>query len=315
MTAITKKQCQAFAKSSGAQCTKKPLPGTKYCFWHQSWGFNVIGAITLLIVGAIISPLISDVYRIIFPSQESVALSNLGDKVNNLDKSAEGRDRTQDQKLNEILAIQGNDKARYEYITAHKALIDLLAEKVATEFNYDLLQKQRESHKRIETVSEEIANKYELIWEPTFHFIIRLLDDSFYRLQEKGYLSKIESKDSPVVVSEKSQINMTARKYIFKDGSLLEVRKQSGRVESGKLSQSFHVYLEFIRPGYPGDSLLQFDFYSDRTLIRNASKILNVENYETADNPMDDKEFISKIVSDIPIVINYAIVHSDFTLK
>jgi len=315
MTVKTKKQCQAFAKSSGTQCTKKPLPGTKYCFWHQSWGFNVFGALVVLIIGAILGPLVSDFYRNYFPSQESVALSDLGVKVEEINKGSEKRDIIQNQKLNEMLAIQGNEKAKEEYLSAHKDLIDLLADKIVTESNYDLLQKQRESHKIIEMISEQMANKYELKWDPTSHFIIRLLDNGFQEWQLNGYLTKIESKDCPVVVSEKECVYVDARKYIFKDGSFLQVRKQSGRVESGKLKSPFLIYLEFERPGYPENSLLQFNFYSDRTELMNNSGVLDIESYKTADNPMSDKDFIDRTADAIPRVINYAIVHAGITLE
>jgi len=268
----------------------------------------------LLIGGVILGPIFSDVYRYCYPSQESVALSDLGVRVEDINKGSEERDRVQNQKLNEMLAIQGNEKAKNEYLSAHKDLINLLADRIVNESSDDLLQKQRESRKRIEMVSEEMANKYELEWAPISHFIIRLLDNGFQKWEEKGYLSKIESKDSPVVVSEKQLVSVNARRYIFKDGSFLQVRKQSGRVESGKLKSPFLIYLEFDRPGYPENSLLQFNFYADRTELMNASGVLDIENYKTAGNPMSDKEFIDRVTDAIPRVINHAIVTSDITL-
>jgi len=66
----------------------------------------------LLIGGVILGPIFSDVYRYCYPSQESVALSDLGVRVEDINKGSEERDRVQNQKLNEMLAIQGNEKLK-----------------------------------------------------------------------------------------------------------------------------------------------------------------------------------------------------------
>lgn len=69
-----KKQCQAHVKSNGAQCQKNAMRGSRYCFWHQSWGVNVLGAIILLIAGAFLGPPAQALWEKCFSSDKSDAI-------------------------------------------------------------------------------------------------------------------------------------------------------------------------------------------------------------------------------------------------
>jgi hypothetical protein len=81
------KQCQAYAASSGDQCKKKALLGHRYCFYHQSWGFNVIVIILTLIIGAILGLITDNIYRKIVPSREIIELKTLKKQFEESQKS------------------------------------------------------------------------------------------------------------------------------------------------------------------------------------------------------------------------------------
>lgn len=311
-----KTQCQAFALSSQDQCSKRPLPGSRYCFWHQSWGTNIIGAIILLVAGALLSPVVSDSYRYFFPSQESVALSNLDKKVEGINQSSEERDKVQNQKLDEVLARQGNEKARSEYLSDLKEISRLYAEKMVTEPDKKFLIRQKESREKIEYESQKKANLYELKWEPVRHFILTFLDGEFLNWKPKGYLSKIEKKIIPVVVAEKNIVQGNTRQYHLADGSRLWVWQESGRVEAGKLESVFQFRFYFERPRYPSKRILILDFYSDKSVIRRESNELNIENFTSmTNNPKEEKEFMEKMAIVLKLAANYTIVQSDIKIE
>lgn len=301
--------------SSKNQCSKRPLPGSRYCFWHQSWGTNIVGAIVLLVLGALLSPVVSDKYHHFFPSQESVALSNLDEKVEGIDKSSEERDKVQNQKLDEVLARQGNEKARSEYLSSLKELNRLYAEKMVTEPDDKFLKRQKESREKIEYESQKKANLYELKWEPVRNFILTLLDGEFLNWKPKGYLSKIEKKDIPVVVAEKHIVQGNARQYHLADDSWLQVWQESGRVEAGKLESAFIFRFSFRKPQYPDKLLLMLYFYSDKSVIHHANE-LNIEEFTSMINrPMEDKEFMDKMATALKLAANYVIVHSNIKIE
>ena len=309
-------RCQAFALSSQNQCSKKPLPGSRYCFWHQSWGTNIFGAIIVLVAGAMLSPIVSDSYRYFLPSQEFVALSSLDEKVEGIDKNSEERDKVQSQKLDEVLARQGNEKARSEYLSDLKELSRLYAEKMVAKPDDELLKRQKESREKIEYESQKKANLYELKWEPIRHFILTLLDGELLNWKPKGYLSEVEKKDIPVVVAEKQIIQGSVRQYHLTDDSNFWIWQESGRIEAGKLLSSFQFRFYFGRPQYPNKMLFRIDFYSDRSVIRRTSNELDIEDFTSmANDPMEDKEFMDKMAIAIKLTVNYAIVHSGINLK
>lgn len=311
-----KTQCQAFASSSQNQCSKKPLPGSRYCFWHQSWGTNIFGAIVMLIAGGLLSPVASDIYRYFFPSQESVALSNLDVKVEDIDKSSEERDKVQNHKLDEVLAMQGNEKARAEYLSDLNELSKLYAEKMLTEPDENVLKRQKDSREKIEYESQKKANLYEMKWEPVRQFVMTLLDGEFLNWEQKGYLTTIDKKEMPVVVAEKDIVQGKTRHYHLADDSGLWVWQESGRVEAGELLSVFQFRIYFERPQYPTKMLLILDFYSDKSVIRSPSNELNIEDLTSAINdPMEDKKFMDKMALALKLSANYSIVHSDIKVE
>lgn len=310
-----KRQCQAYAKSSKVQCTKNALPGSRYCYLHQSWGVNIIGAIIMLIVGALLGPVGADVYRHFIPSQESVVISSLDEKVEGIDKSSEERDRIQNQKLDEVLARQGNEKAREEYLSDLREISRLYAEKMVTEPDDEFLKRQKESREKIESESKKLANMYELKWEPVRYFILTLLDGEFLKWKPKGYLSDIEQRDIPVVVAEKNVVQESARNYYLSDGSKFWVWQESGRVESGKLLSVFQFRIYFDRPEYPNKTLLMLNFHTDRSEIKSRSGDLNIQDFTTKTNdPMEDQEFMDKMAIALKLTVNYAIVHAEIEI-
>ena len=118
-----RKKCQAYVESNQQRCKKTTLPGSRYCYLHQSWGVNAVAAILILILGAILAPVFTDIYHSIFPSQETHALSALDEKFDEANTA-------QTQKLNELLAKQGNENAKEEYLAHLKELNRLYAEKI-----------------------------------------------------------------------------------------------------------------------------------------------------------------------------------------
>ena len=81
------RQCQAYAVSSGNRCKKKALPGHRYCFYHQPWGFNVIAIILTLIIGAILGLITENIYRKFVPSPETIELQTLKKEFEESEKS------------------------------------------------------------------------------------------------------------------------------------------------------------------------------------------------------------------------------------
>lgn len=313
------KQCQAFAKSSKTQCTKGPMPGSRYCFWHQSWGVNIIGSIAIsiimLIAGAFLGPVAADIYHSHFPSQETIALSNLGEKVADIDKSSEERDRLQTQKLDKVLASQGNEKAKEEYLAAYKELIKLYAEKMVKEPDNEYLKKQRESLKKIEQISAEYANRCELQWSPAVHYIVSLFDKEFQKWDQKGCLKGIETNEIPVVVAEKIHASGFLRSYLFVDGSILRIHQVSGRVEAGQLQRKFEITVFFDTLGRLRKYLIDFDFIFDRFDYGGHLGDFEIDRYSSSGAPMKDKGFTDELPKLIQRVVNYAIVQSGVEIK
>ena len=53
------------------------MPGSYYCFWHQSWGVNIIGAIVILFAGAFLGPPVQALWEDFFPSTNSKLLNEI----------------------------------------------------------------------------------------------------------------------------------------------------------------------------------------------------------------------------------------------
>ncbi len=260
----------------------------------------------MLIVGALLGPVVSDLYHHFHPSQEAVAISNFDDK-------AEERDKAQNQKLDEVLAKQGNKSARDEYLAAQKDLISLYAEKMITEPDDTLLKKQKDSLDKIKDESQKEANLYELKWEPVRHLILTLLDGEISNWESKGLLSNIGKTDIPVIVSEINLIQGKARTYNLVDGSELWIWQESGRIEGGKLRSRLIFSFNFKRKLYRNEKLLEVKFASDHSEIRCLSSDLKLEPqfFSKLNNPMKDKKFMDNLAIAFSQVVNYAIVHSD----
>jgi len=72
-----RKQCQAHVAATGTQCKKKAMIGSRYCHLHHSWGKALVGAVVLLIAGAVLKPVAQQIWNTYFPSPDSKALRQL----------------------------------------------------------------------------------------------------------------------------------------------------------------------------------------------------------------------------------------------
>src|SRR5262245_8857965 len=66
------KICSAVARSTGAGCQKRAVPGSRYCLFHIERAALLLGGI----IGAGLSLVVSEGYRIVVPSSESRQLAN-----------------------------------------------------------------------------------------------------------------------------------------------------------------------------------------------------------------------------------------------
>lgn len=69
----SKGQCQAWSESSDARCAKPAMRGSRYCWWHQSKVLLLLS----LVLGAIISLVVSEAWRALVPSAERKELKLL----------------------------------------------------------------------------------------------------------------------------------------------------------------------------------------------------------------------------------------------
>lgn len=72
-----RKQCQAHVHTKNAQCLKKALIGSRYCYLHHAWGSTAIGSMFLLVAGAALSPLAQQAWEWFVPSASSKLLQKL----------------------------------------------------------------------------------------------------------------------------------------------------------------------------------------------------------------------------------------------
>lgn len=76
-----RKFCQAHVEKTGCRCQKSAMRGSRYCFSHQSWGVNVLGAIATLIfgafLGAVLGPPTQALWEKHFPSESTTLLREI----------------------------------------------------------------------------------------------------------------------------------------------------------------------------------------------------------------------------------------------
>ena len=72
-----RKSCRAYVEKTDNRCQKRAMPGSHYCFWHQSWGVNVIGAIVTFVAGLLLAPPTQSLYEKYFPSANSKLLDEI----------------------------------------------------------------------------------------------------------------------------------------------------------------------------------------------------------------------------------------------
>ncbi len=268
----------------------------------------------MLVAGAFLGPPVTDIYRSFRPSDESVALSNLGQKVDDIDQEAEERDKQQSQKLDEVLAMQGNEKAREEYLAAQRELVKLYAERTVRESDDELLKKQRESRIKIREVSEEVAAKCELRWSPAYFFIISLLDKEIGRLNKKGYVHKVSTLEVPLVVVERQPIIDPIRRVYLTDGSRIDVIQQSGRIEAGHLQRAFEIMIRYDRPHHPVIHLLAFRFNLSEAWCEVRVADLGITTLHTTEPPMSQEAYRKAVPVALRKAINHVIVKSEIEL-
>ena len=293
------RRCQAFAKSSNAQCTKNSLKGSKYCFWHQTWGTNVFGAVIMLILGSICQPIFADFYYKYFPSQEYSELKKLGVKVD------------------EIYASQGNTKAKEDFLAAYRILAKNFVDEIVQEPDDELILEQRANLSRIERLSADQANKLEIKWGPAVDFILTLFDNEIEKWNKKGIISKIESKNIPVIIAEKYIPKTNIRDYHFVDGSRLVIIQESGRVLTGEFYKEFSIQVRFLRPSYYRKIMFYIKLDSEKmnfeTVLDN--KDIHFEPFTVPIPFMLEEKFLDYMPVVIQQTINYAIVHSGVNFK
>ncbi len=75
------KNCQAHVEKTGVRCQKNAMRGSRYCFWHQSWGVNILGVITTLIIGAVLGAVLGPptqaLWEKYFPSENTEFLREI----------------------------------------------------------------------------------------------------------------------------------------------------------------------------------------------------------------------------------------------
>ncbi len=72
-----KKTCNAVALSTGDQCKKRPLPGSRYCYFHV----DKVPLLLTALLGAVLSLIVAEVYRSFVPSEESRRLASVEAKL------------------------------------------------------------------------------------------------------------------------------------------------------------------------------------------------------------------------------------------
>jgi len=75
-----KKKCQAYASNSNARCEKSALPWSRYCWWHQPKSLLVVS----LILGALLSLVLPEVYHFFVPTREERALHKAQKSIDTL---------------------------------------------------------------------------------------------------------------------------------------------------------------------------------------------------------------------------------------
>jgi hypothetical protein len=321
----TEKQCQAYATYSLARCTKKPLLGSRYCFWHQSWGVwgvNAVVGSVLAIILFIFGPFYGDVYNYYFPSKEITKLDNLDDKVEDIDSKSEKRDKEHTLKLDELLALQGNEAARKEYLALLKKLNESNSEDLSKQsdvpLNKDLILEQRKNIRKTEEINDEIKKKttvkVELKYMPAIYQMLRLLDIEMQKWQEKGYITKIDAKDPlPIFVFDTNTSTDTIRKYTLKDGSFIEVIRKQGKVNSGNSISPLEILICFEKPMHNSKKLFDFNFSHLNMYIldRITKPGDNYIRFKTDKKPLEEDDFIKTLSTIMKNVKDYTLVNSD----
>jgi len=75
-----KKKCQAHVISRNAQCDKSALRWSRYCWWHQPKGLLSVS----VILGAVFSLALPEIYHRFVPSREEQALTRTQESINAL---------------------------------------------------------------------------------------------------------------------------------------------------------------------------------------------------------------------------------------
>jgi len=74
---VVRKQCQAHVATTGTQCKKKAMIGSRYCHLHHSWGNALLMSVLLLVAGAFLKPVAQQTWNNYFPSADSKFLRQL----------------------------------------------------------------------------------------------------------------------------------------------------------------------------------------------------------------------------------------------
>jgi hypothetical protein len=237
-------------------------------------------------------------------------------RIDQLDKNAQQRDNEQSKKINELLALQGNEQARIEFINDQRKLIDIYAEKIARQSNNrldnSLIKDQRNKRLNVDKASQELAAKWELKWDPAIYYLMSIFDAEVKKIQTKGHIIKCQPLECPLVVVEKRAVSVITRRCIFSDKSELRVRQYPAHIKSGHLDGALIIDIRFIGYDRTSDQLFDARFNTKRTEIKsipNRGLELKFSN-----DPMDDDEFKQIIAIKIKKIINHCLVYSNVNL-
>jgi hypothetical protein len=97
------KPCSAVTKSTGANCHKRALPGSRYCLFHVDRGPLLLSGI----LGAILSLIVSEGYRAVVPSAESRQLNAARQETSELKRVFTEREKRLGSKMDTL--VKGNE--------------------------------------------------------------------------------------------------------------------------------------------------------------------------------------------------------------
>lgn len=207
--------------------------------------------------------------------------------------------------LREIRAALGDEDILKEFLALKYEKLMSSSREEATAWADALIKSLPDRAREIEgleEVSDTLAARYRMKWEPLYSFVLQSLDSRIETLQNAGVVTSFQKRESPLLVREElAGSGPPIRVARFRDSYDLVMWLRPGVIQYGKVLNT--PLLVFKEQNFAGPWITEIYFRTDEILLSAKGKYSGLRYRTQAEEPLSDETLRERVEA----VINQAV--------